>query len=265
MGKEKKVTVKPFLNKKLKSKQFALGEGELYPLYFQVIYDQKTTRFQAGNNWFAVDQEDQLKNNPVVAGTISAIKKIIRHEAERVEGFVIKGIGDRIKSYSTDMGTACKISLSQQIGNTLKSSVTVVDFEVWNTKNVSDKIEDGIIKLGSSASEELARLYLLSALVDIFAPDGLTVFSWLISEERNEVVTRIEQKIKEQQGRNLTIVTGRGDRLSYTYPLRVGPTIEGFDKVAHQIIDSSIHFIPSFKSVSYDSVDEIFRFKLGKK
>jgi hypothetical protein len=262
MAREKKITVKPFLNQLLKSKQFELDEGELYPLYFQVIYDKKTTRFQAGNNWFPLKQEDQLKNNPVIAGTANAIKKIIRHESERVEDFVIKGIGDRIKSYSTDMGTACKISLSQQIGNALKLSMTVAEYELWETKSVSDRIEDGIIKLANSTSKELARIYLLSSLIDIFAPEGLTVFSWLISEERNQVIARIQKRVDEQKGRNLTVLTGRGDRLSYAYPLNVKPTVEGFDKVAHQIIDSGIHFVPSFKSVNYSSIDKIFRLQL---
>ena len=260
MGREKKITVKPFLNTRLKSKQVAFGGAKLFPLYFQVIYDQKTTRFQAGNKWFSLSDKENLTDDPVIAGTISAIKNIIRHEAERVEGFEIKGIGERIKSYSTEMGVACKLSLIKQIEGNLR--LTVQEHKEWGEKNIDDKIEAGLVHLGGTTPEDIGRLYLLSTMIDSVAPQGLTVYSWLLTDARKAIVSSIEQFVAESKGENVTVLGKGGSRFSYSYPLRVNPTIEGFDRVAHLIIDNGVHFVPDYKSVSYDEGGQVFRLEV---
>lgn len=82
-GKTKKVTIRYVRRTK----------DEDSPLYCQITYDRKSTRFKVGNDngQYSTDKEEW-------------IKRLIQYEAERVgEGYHIKGIGDRISFYESPL------------------------------------------------------------------------------------------------------------------------------------------------------------------
>lgn len=83
IGKTKKVSIRYVRRTK----------DESSPLYCQITYDRKSTRFKVGigNGQYSTDKEDW-------------IKRLIQYEAERVgEGYHIKGIGDRISFYESPL------------------------------------------------------------------------------------------------------------------------------------------------------------------
>lgn len=251
MAREKKITVKPFLNKSINSKSISIDSSEFYPLYCQVIYDKRTTRFQLGNNWFAAELEDDLLASSDVQKLIEIISKIVRYEAKRNDQFTIKGIGDRFKSYCSKLETVTVLLLVNEISTALSEKVTHSVYTEWDSKSTTEKIQSGLRMLHGDGPESMGRLLNLGVVVKELDMFNLSLYDWLLGKHRKKAIEKIATYAEQAGDSDIRIEDGSGITYELDYPFNASNIIRDFDQVAHIIIDRGINFVPSFDSVTY--------------
>lgn len=264
MGVEKKVTVKPFLNQLVKGRIVKFDEGELYPLYFRVTYNRKTTRFPAGNNWFPLSMEKHLDSSEDINRALKGVENIAKYEIDRVADFEIKGIGDKVKSYVSPFPDSAVRIFFKAMEGCLKKAVSSKDFELWQKAQISEKVEIGFRLLGSNIPDDLGRIYfLVSTIVQVF-PTSYTLQSWLIEkEDREKGIDSLRAYQKALNGSK--VCPGLyGYHVAYSYSLDIEKTIEGFDVVAHLVIDNGVHSTPEVRSMRYEEGRGILQVQLKK-
>lgn len=113
LPKEKKITVKFFLNQSLEP---ATGERgrKLYPLYIQVTYNRKNMQFKSRYGLFYIS----LKEVPteLTAFEEKLLTKIIRYEAKGdEEGYELKGLKRKYDLYSISIYQALEAYLKPKL------------------------------------------------------------------------------------------------------------------------------------------------------
>jgi hypothetical protein len=111
--KEKKITVKFFLNQALEPTTDERGM-KLYPLYFQVTYNRKNMQAKSRYGLFY----KHLKEVPaaLTAFEEKVLTKIIRYEAkEKGEGYELKGLKGKYDLYSVSVYQALEAYLKPQL------------------------------------------------------------------------------------------------------------------------------------------------------
>lgn len=127
--KEKKITVKFFLNQALEPASDERGM-KLYPLYFQVTYNRKNMQAKSRYGLFY----KHLKEVPAELTTFEekVLTKIIRYEAKEKEGYELKGLKRKYELYSVSVYQALETYLKPQLRlAVLKTGgelATVLDF-----------------------------------------------------------------------------------------------------------------------------------------
>ncbi|MBD0402924.1 hypothetical protein [Flammeovirga sp. EKP202] len=129
-----KITVKHYLNKKLKSR--LLNNVEHYPLYIQVVYNRKSLRFKSSiayNDGFLNDND--LNMEP--------LKSFIKIERDNIEK-VVKVLSDN----DVDIVDASKINLLSQnlftiLNNTFGAYYTELYYEKYEEVDVPMMISTG--------------------------------------------------------------------------------------------------------------------------
>ena len=82
MAREKKITVKTLLNQGIKGKIVSFPGGKMYPLYVEVTYDRKYTKFPFGNQWYPLSAAKTIEENENVKGALRGVEKVVRYELE---------------------------------------------------------------------------------------------------------------------------------------------------------------------------------------
>ncbi len=138
----KKISIKHYLNLKLKP-SYPDGAVEMYPLYTQVIYDSKSTKFRTfnsleflGGTYFLAKGEEEnvsdgsfLKEMPQVVETDQVILRIVEFEIKKFKSdFKLKGLGKRFVIYASPVLSAVSESIVYGMNYFLGSKFTHNEF-----------------------------------------------------------------------------------------------------------------------------------------
>ncbi len=146
MAKEKKITIKHFLNKRLRPK-ITDKSGKRFPVYTNVTYNRQTTALNLlpqFNEEGLTEAEFQifLKSiqNPVLGAAIHRIEKAItlsiRYEENNLkEGFVMNGFSKRLEVYFENVTSLYNKLVSQLLAKEIESWITVEAYrQLFNIK-----------------------------------------------------------------------------------------------------------------------------------
>ena len=98
MSKQKKITVKFFLNKNVEP-ILGLGDELLYPVYLQVTYNRRNTQLRSGY-MFMYPSLDKVPQDKLDFEQ-ELIERIIRYEVNRLgDKFELKGLKDKYNQFS---------------------------------------------------------------------------------------------------------------------------------------------------------------------
>lgn len=138
----KKISIKHYLNLKLKP-SYPDGAVEMYPLYTQVIYDSKSTKFRTfnslkflgGSYFFAKSEEGNvsdgsfLKEMPQLIDTDKVILQIVEFEIKKFKGdFKLKGLGKRFPIYASPVLSVVNDSIGFGMNYFMGSKFTYNEF-----------------------------------------------------------------------------------------------------------------------------------------
>lgn len=168
---DKKITVKHFLNKRLKPEIY--GGEEYYPVYTQVTYDRKNAQFKMNlrfdyftsssfDMFFSsdelpiLDSKDVNYLNEYIRQSIQWREKIIyavleKEITEQKEKFKLSGFGKRFAFYETDLWRVFYDWLQKAINEYLKSKVSInfykllealenIDLQVFELRKTLPKV-----------------------------------------------------------------------------------------------------------------------------
>lgn len=236
MGKEKKITVKPFFNKAVNPKILQYKTPGYYPLYFQVTYDRKTTRFSGGDRWFPLSEEKSVLSSPLVTKSTDQIKDVIRYLSNQYDDFEIKGIGTMIRCFATQIIAGIYVAIADDVDNKLYTSLSHDEYDNWKFSG-PDYIENGIAMLGDKLGDDLAELMKIQKQVAQSISHKVTVYDWVLGGVREDQLTK-----------------GKGSSKSEITEI-VDVIDEAIEKILYHGAESSIYS----KTDSYDGIAELYR------
>jgi hypothetical protein len=198
MAREKKITIKPTLNQRVKGRRDSPLSEMKYPLYLEISYNRKFTKFPFGNNWLPLSEEDNLQNNETLKGAINAVKNVIRYEIRRDEDFEIKGIARTVESYLSPFQSTTLLLLIQHIRIELEEILPVSKLENWKSLLAIDQIKSGLDLLKGNDVNLINDLLSSYQLLHLSGFED-NIMTWLIytsEKEREAVVRRGLDKLK---------------------------------------------------------------------
>lgn len=133
MPKEKKITVKPFLNHRVGPERLRVEpdgipfEADFYPMYYQIIYDRNNTNLAAASIFGGARKpylfhslEDNARefytNRPareIIKRDSKLIEMIIRYEVSNTKSFELKGIKESFIKYEKNLFREINIMCKQ--------------------------------------------------------------------------------------------------------------------------------------------------------
>lgn len=150
MPKEKKITIKPFLNERVAPERLHVEpdgmpfEADFYPMYYQIIYDRNNTHLAAasifgGKNKAYLfqnleDQSREYHSNRTVREIINRdsklIQMIIRYEVAKSSKFELRGIKESFIQYEKNLfleiNSSCKRFLIEKLNARYKDRWSVL-------------------------------------------------------------------------------------------------------------------------------------------
>jgi alpha-D-ribose 1-methylphosphonate 5-triphosphate synthase subunit PhnH len=194
---EKKITVKFFLNTDVKGRRLELGGGVMYPLYTRVTYDRRSTKFSVGNHWFSKEQEAAIKNNKELQVFKQVLTRIVNFEALREgESFRVAGLGVRIKTYVSHLFQGLIELLGEALKTELETELTVKEYKSWANRSILDRIANGIEKLDTKVTRDLENLLIAASIFgSLKDKHPIMVYGWLMGESRKETIKSIRNGI----------------------------------------------------------------------
>jgi hypothetical protein len=195
MAREKKITVKALLNQEVKGRRDSPLESLKYPLYLEVTYDRKYTKFPFGDNWFPLSSVDKIKSDKNIKGALNAVEKIIRLEISRDLNFKVTGVAKTIKSYLSPFQMCLLMLLIRHIGMEVEEKLPSSKFKAWQNLEPAQKITDGLDLLGKDADFLVNDLLATYQLLTLMAFQG-NIVTWLIYTTELEKVATVEKVLK---------------------------------------------------------------------
>jgi hypothetical protein len=179
MAREKKVTVKTLLNQEVKGRTDSPLEGKKYPLYIEITYNRKYTKFPFGDNWFPLSSADQLTKAPKIIKALKAVEKIVQLEISRDPDFTVTGVAKTIKSYLSPFQMCLLMLLIQHIGIEVEEKLPSAKFKRWQSLEPSDKIPEGLDLLGKDGDPLINDLLSTFQLLTLMEFEG-SIVTWLV-------------------------------------------------------------------------------------
>lgn len=182
--KEKKVTVKLFLNKDLKPVQYKTQNVDftLYPLYARIIYNQKSTKFRfQPETW--LDENDNIELRPNLQKKVDIIYNILDYELEdQGDKFKIQKFGERLKFYDESVITTYLVHIQNQLSKKINFISPEIAKKVLKL-NVFEQIFTMKDKLKTNDFFSHFLFILIDILiceyVSMFDKD-ITVYEWML-------------------------------------------------------------------------------------
>lgn len=186
MGREKRVTVKIIANTALSYRINDEGDKE-YPLYAQVTYDRKTTKFPvAGELWGTENEAVEFLNWGFPKDQVQTIGEF---ERDRNDNFSVRGFADIYKIHTADFLMTTEFYLMEVVDDEVQKIITVKQYKELSPNGFFD-YKRGLEILGLKVTNEIrealeVRETLLKMRVD------LRIYEWLIPGEKREDSIRI--------------------------------------------------------------------------
>lgn len=186
MAREKKITVKIIANSALSFQLNDEGDKE-YPLYAQVTYDRKTTKFPlAGELWATEEDVNEYYSSGYPK---DEVQQIAEFEKERSLDFSVRGFADIYKVYTSSFHLATEFYLMDIVDREAQKVVTVSRYRELNPNGIFD-YRRGLEILDLQTTDEIRETLevydtLLRMRVD------LTVLGWIIPGSDRENAIKI--------------------------------------------------------------------------
>lgn len=236
MKRDKKVTIKHFLNKKLKAKE--VDGVKYYSPYIRITYDRNNTIFYMDwLNFFNLDKvpmvlpnrysEETFKKFLTEAPTVNyvseldtKINEIIDFETKLLgEDFSISGFRDRLEFYLSPLVVFMYENVTEEIFKELKPNVSATNFlkikrryyELNSTiypNNVWDSDNPTMPELEPYMNAKQKNiLHVCNALSILwFIPQPLTFFDWIINKEYEQVLKFYKEQGQEQEDKAVKFI-----------------------------------------------------------
>jgi hypothetical protein len=188
MGKGSKITVKPYLNKTLKSVGMESDGKQYFPLYFIVTYMRRVTKFPVSNLHVSVDKEDRLSEIETVIEYTDIITRILNFEIGRNPDFTVKGLGKKVKTYLS--------RLAGGTGSILKAYLKSKGLKQGGIGNghYTDRVGLGMVMCEEKISIAAAELTYILFTLEQFTPT-LSVFDFLFDNQIEEPLAILKEKL----------------------------------------------------------------------
>ena len=171
MAKEKKVSVKFFLNKDVKPSLY--DDVKLYPVYVRVTYNRKNTKFKAAIDqatlWIREEFEDHYlldeKNRKSFEEIEQALIDIVGYEAERLgDKFTLKGIGQRLEYYKISIYNCLQLLVSHHFNELLANHLTHNDYVELKDLELQEKFDKAASLLGDKLPTIITDQFILDMI-----------------------------------------------------------------------------------------------------
>lgn len=150
MPKEKKITIKPFLNQRVAPERLHVepdglaAEADFYPLYYQIIYDRNNTHLAAASVFggshsaylfqsledLSREYHSQRTAKEIISRDTKLIELIIRFEVAKSSSFELRGIKESFIHYEKNLfrvvNTVCKEFLLEKLEAVYKNRWSVL-------------------------------------------------------------------------------------------------------------------------------------------
>lgn len=226
MEREKKITIKPFLNKSLKNAQLEQSGSRNFPIYLLITYDRKVTKMPAMDSWYYPEnQEDKLLNDKAVKEQIHRVKTIIRYEISNTNDYQITGLGKRMKVYFSRLSGVVEYA----VGAHLRGKGFEVQGMVSRTP-YSERLAAGIL-YKTPDHKTSKELYYMSQFIEGLFP-AMNVYDWLFTDERERLISAIDTYYYPTDNNDRTEYSVRlpGDKL---VEVTTAQLVETLDKIVY--------------------------------
>lgn len=216
----KKISVRYYLNTKLK-KKILNGDsqeilytpknviGDLYPIYVQVIYDKKTTRFATKCNlnresvlYYGDEKtveninqgkiDSPYKDNYEGYFNVDFIRDIIIHETNffKKDKYSLKGLGKKISYYKSKFNGEIEDGINNSFDEYLKDILTYRQFlhmedNFFGARDMLKYCKEIIPNFINTISKETKDALTAYWLLRIF-PTEMTIYDWSVKDGRKQ-------------------------------------------------------------------------------
>ena len=134
MDKSKKISIKPFLNKKLIPECSDSDGKDLYPLYLQITYNRKNTQIRSKYGmYYANLDHPEVKN--ILLFECPLAEKFVRYEINNTKKeYSLAGFGGRYEVYATSIAIVIGDYLKEKLKFELKRTNSPF-YDILNFKN----------------------------------------------------------------------------------------------------------------------------------
>jgi len=157
--KERKITVKPYLNKRVEPKPYKVYdeyghevEHFGYPLYYQVIYNKNNTHLKSdtGKRFSSLDEPFFENGDPkeIIGFETRNIEKIIRYHESKELNYHVKGLSKIFSEYTESLHAIVNFKLKKFIVNKFGLATNQLYFSLFDYKstNISSNFVFSVIK-----------------------------------------------------------------------------------------------------------------------
>lgn len=211
MAKEKKITIKYYLNKSLKAKEI---DGKThFPLYMQLVYNRQNIRLKLkidNKKTIYLDEEMGLSDSKFIQLRDKLNKKefrmrqIIRYEVQNRVNFSLANFSKRLAIYEWNLLRTIKAGLSWSMELIAQKEFNYnkfMDFKKKDFLSRFDIISQILIKNKAKKTDRNVRLILLSGfmynqLTDVFSAEDLSeikIYDWVLGGSREKMPDMISR------------------------------------------------------------------------
>lgn len=207
--KDKKITVRFYLNKKVQPDIIDATDGKrrkAYPLYLYITYNRKNMQFKSNYGMMYADIKDLEKTEPgLMAFEEKLVSKIIRFESGQLadgEEYDMRGLKERYQVYSHSLQRAIEKYLKEK----LRLDILKTNNELINTLDLArDGSKNNVLLLFKAAcllfpgfesrvnrqlKREIAIYKELQSLIRSKKYDFPTIIDWLDGSYKNDLDNR---------------------------------------------------------------------------
>lgn len=210
-------------------------KGPTYPLYIDINYDRKFTKFPYGVKWYSVKEyEELLKDNFIIESNLQAIKKIVRHEAERDPDFTLKGFAKKVKSYLSSFNEAGYLAGAHYALEHLRKKVPHDDYVVLLDTSPINQIKEGLKRLDAEHLTKLKQMAGVAQMISQVWVDGL-ILTWLTNYTVLEKANYVKEGLKSINEHNLY-----GLDIFFEKSINPEVAVSEIDHLAYYVIDNEL-------------------------
>lgn len=267
MIKDKKLTIKFFLNKRLKPR---IWKNEVYyPLYVSIIYDKKNTSFKYKDLWrnlglwFKEEKDIEKKDKEILEMYEFVVRSIINFELDLYgDKFKLNRIGKKIFLYGVSLTEVFSVVANSHLHAILGEHLDINKFDQVlhdHENDISCKLTVFEEITGKKAvlivPTELKQFIALNALLEDYQTQQegkyrISPYSWLIEKVVQKHFKSFLETIKSTNRENDTLVTFYED-------IMVDPDNIYIDGIMKDIEDFAKLMIEGRFNIEYPNIDRI--------